>query len=189
MFKPILRELKYNAGVSGRALTLDALTLAICAALFFLCDNVLIEQVAYAWPDSSVSYLMTCHAIDCLGGCAFMAYTNLLLDLVKPDMRFKRIIPIPVFMFLCGAFWEYAAPLFVPGSTGDALDIVAYLLGACCYYLLAKAVTHDKDGEADEVMCEGFASMPPEMQEGLEKMLKSTSESDEAWKEIFGKGC
>lgn len=67
-----------------------------------------------------------------------MAYTDLLLDLVKPDMRFKRLVPTLVFMLICGIFWEGVAPMFVPGSTGDALDVLAYLLGACWYLLLAK---------------------------------------------------
>ncbi|WP_418742414.1 hypothetical protein [Enorma massiliensis] len=40
--------------------------------------------------------------------------------------------------------------------------------------------------EADRIMREDFASMPPEMQKAMKEMLKNTSVSEEVWKEIFG---
>mgnify|MGYP003083850564 CR=1 FL=1 len=38
----------------------------------------------------------------------------------------------------------------------------------------------------DKAMREDFASMPPEMQEAMKKMLKASDVSGEVWKEIFG---
>ena len=136
--RPFVGELKYNACISGASLRFDAVVLAACALLFFLMDRFLIETVASECPGSLGSYLLQCHAIDTLGGCAFMAYTNLLLDLVKPDVRIKRLISVLIYMLLCGVFWEAIAPQFVPNSTGDVLDVAAYLIGAFCYLLFAK---------------------------------------------------
>ena len=136
--RPIVGELKYNAGISRASLRFDAVVLAACALLFFFLDGFLIEAVIGVCPGTLGSYLLQCHAIDALGGCAFMAYTNLLLDLVKPDVRFMRPISVLIYMLLCGVFWEAIVPQFVPNSTGDVLDVAAYLIGAFCYLLLAK---------------------------------------------------
>lgn len=135
---PFIEELKYNVGISGASLRFDIVVLAVCAFLFFFLDGFLIEAVTGVCPSTLGSYLLQCHAIDALGGCAFMAYTNLLLDLVKPDVRFKRPISVLIYMLLCGVFWEAIAPQFVPNSIGDVLDVAAYLIGAFCYLLLAK---------------------------------------------------
>lgn len=155
--RPIVSELRHNARVAGPALWLDSSILVVCAVLFFLCDNVLIGAVADKYPDSAASYLLSCHAIDAIGGCAFMAYTNLLLDLVKPDMRFKRVVSTLVYMLFCGVFWEAIAPSFVPNSTGDVLDVVAYLVGACCYLLLAKAFLHKAREDVSNVGRRGIS--------------------------------
>lgn len=69
-----------------------------------------------------------------------MAYTNLLLDLVKPEARFKRILPIVIFMLFCGLFWEFVAPLALPTSTADSFDLIAYELGAVVYYGINRLV-------------------------------------------------
>ena len=46
---------------------------------------------------------------------------------------------------------------------------------------------HDvSQGAIDKTMREDFASMPPEMQEAMKKMLKASGVSGEVWKEIFG---
>lgn len=42
--------------------------------------------------------------------------------------------------------------------------------------------------EADRIMREDLASMPPEMQEKMKKMLKASNVPDEIWAEIFGEG-
>ncbi|MEY8562640.1 hypothetical protein AALA21_06235 [Eggerthellaceae bacterium 3-80] len=136
--RPFIEELKYNAGISGASLKFNIVVLAVCALLFFILDGFLIAAVTSAYPGSLGSYLLQCHTIDALGGCAFMAYTNLLLNLVKPDVCLKRPISVFIYMLFCGIFWEAIAPLFVPNSTGDVLDVVAYLIGAFCYLLLAK---------------------------------------------------
>ena len=149
--RPLVAELRHNTGVAGPALWLDISVLVVCATLFFLCDNVLIGAVSDALPESTASYLMQCHAVDTIGGCAFMAYTNLLLDLVKSDMRFKRVASTLVYMFLCGVFWEAIAPSFVPDSTGDALDVIAYLVGACCYLLLDRTLLRKAREDVSDV--------------------------------------
>lgn len=46
---------------------------------------------------------------------------------------------------------------------------------------------HDASQEAvDKAIREDLASMPPDMQEAMKKMLKDSGVPDEIWKEIFG---
>ena len=76
------------------------------------------------------------HVNDFIGGIAFLAYTNVLLALVKPDKMIKSPLVALAFIFGCGLFWECAAPLFVPGSVGDPLDLASYVLGGCAYWTI-----------------------------------------------------
>lgn len=71
-----------------------------------------------------------------------MCYSNLLIDLVKPEVRFKKLTSVLLFILLCGLFWEYVAPLFVEGSVTDPLDVASYALGGFLYWLLMKACHH-----------------------------------------------
>ena len=53
-------------------------------------------------------------------------------------------------------FWEGVTPLFLPSSTGDPLDVAAYVLGMLTYWLLwgrrtAPAVTRRADKTADGI--------------------------------------
>ncbi len=90
-------QLHHNAKLSGRYLALDSSTLVICFVLFEA--NELLIKPWYSSPDGDlVGYLLQCHANDFLGGTAFLAYTNLLIDLVKPDVRFKRLPTMLVFI-------------------------------------------------------------------------------------------
>ena len=74
------------------------------------------------------------HVNDFIGGIAFLAYTNVLLALVKPDKMIKSPLVTLAFIFCCGLFWECVAPLLVPGSIGDPLDLASYVLGGCAYW-------------------------------------------------------
>lgn len=150
--KGTLKELGYNASRSRRWLILDAGMLLACAVLFYANRLVLINMIAASAPGTLLSYIANCHLNDIVGGFAFMCYANLLLDLVKPEARFKRITTVLVFILLCGVFWEYVAPEFVEGSTSDPLDIVAYTLGGSLYWLMCTACHHRGIGN-DEVRC------------------------------------
>ena len=83
--------------------------------------------------------LLTAHLNDLLAGCAFMGYTNLLFDLVRPGCRLSRLTAVLLYMLCCGLFWELAAPLLIKPSVPDGWDVVAYCLGALGYWLLMRA--------------------------------------------------
>ena len=84
-----------------------------------------------------LGYLLRCHANDYLGGIAFAAYLNLILSLSRwPEKRLRRPGELVVLGLLCGLCWECIAPLFLPDSVGDPLDVVAYVLGTLSYWLL-----------------------------------------------------
>lgn len=141
-------ELLYNAARCKNEIVFDAFVLLICICLFYLNDRFLIGFVNKMSPGSFSSYIMRCHVIDAIGGCAFLAYANLLLDLVKPEARFKKMRSVLVLILFCGLFWECVAPLFVPGSIGDPIDVVAYIFGALIYFALSKWVFRSMKGSA-----------------------------------------
>ena len=90
-------------------------------------------------PDASLpSLLVHNHLNDFLGGIACLGYTNLLLDLVRPSIRIRKLPVCLAYIFACGLFWEYLAPSFVPGSVGDPLDLIAYVCGSAAYWCIAR---------------------------------------------------
>ena len=88
---------------------------------------------------SFVELIVLGHFNDFLGGIAFMAYTNLLISLVQPRYRIRNPLIGSAYIFCCGLFWEYAAPLFVPDSVSDPWDVLAYCLGAGMYWVIMGA--------------------------------------------------
>lgn len=138
LMRSVVLELAYNAGRARGALVFDLAVLAFCCAGFYGNEHGLKTFAVAAFPGSPATYLVQCHLNDFLGGAAFLAYTNLLFDLVRPDMRIRRLATSLVYLFFCGLFWEYAAPLFIKASTADPLDLVAYLAGAFVYWLVGR---------------------------------------------------
>lgn len=115
------------------------------------------EQIKYRVSAPVVGYLLRCHVNDYLGGVAFAAYLNLIVSLSRwPDRRLHRPLHFVAAGVLCGLFWEGVTPLFLPSSTGDPLDVAAYVLGMLTYWLLwgrrtAPAVTGRADKTADGI--------------------------------------
>lgn len=140
--KCTLIELRHNASISRQWLAMDAGMLIVCAILFYLNRLFLIDAVAALWPGTAIAYISTCHLNDFIGGFAFMCYVNLLLDLIKPQARFKSPLAILIFISMCGLFWEYAAPAFIAESVSDPIDVLSYTLGGLVYWLMARACSH-----------------------------------------------
>lgn len=140
--KAIIQQLKDNIIASKNNLIFDVVVLLICFCLFEL-NNLVIKDLIPPGPDpamqlsaqSIVSAIIHNHFNDFLGGCAFLAYTNTLLDLVNPQVRFRRLAPCIVYIFLCGLFWEFVAPLFIKLSTTDIADLFAYIFGGTIYWI------------------------------------------------------
>lgn len=135
--KGTLGALAHNAKTERACLLFDAALLICCAALFYANSLVVIKWLAEMFPESIAAYVAQCHLNDLLGGLAFMCYANILISLVKPEVRFKTLKATIIFMTLCGIFWEYVAPLFIVASTSDPFDILAYVLGATLYWYLS----------------------------------------------------
>lgn len=133
--KACLSELRCNIKRSGRNIVFDAIVLFACFVLFES-NNLFLKPWISTFDLGTIDYLMQCHANDFLGGLAFLAYTNLLIDIVKPEVRFKSFKTILVYIFLCGTFWEYIAPVFIANSVGDPYDLLAYAIGGTLYFVL-----------------------------------------------------
>lgn len=112
-----------------RALVIDAAVLGAALVLFCL-NNQVIKEAAAGTP---VGDFFKNYFNDVLGGIAFLAYTNIVIGLARPAVRLRRLVPIAVYLFLCGLFWEYAAPLFVAGSVSDPWDVACYVVGGVGY--------------------------------------------------------
>lgn len=119
---------------------MDAVILLLAAILFYANEYLITPAISSFAGETIWHYLITSHANDLLGGIAFMAYTNLLISLVRPEVRFKKLAVIAVYIFLCGLFWEGVAPLFIANSVGDPLDILSYLIGAVLYWACLSVV-------------------------------------------------
>lgn len=82
------------------------------------------------------------HWNDYLGGIAFAAYLNLVFSFSRwPRLRLRTPLHFLIAGTLCGLFWECLTPLFLPSSTGDWRDVVAYVLGMLTYGLLRGHLT------------------------------------------------
>lgn len=77
---------------------------------------------------------------DCIGGAAFLSYSNTVLCAAGAIVRMERLAVIVPYITCCGFFWEYVAPHFVPASVSDPWDLLAYLAGAVAYWLIAKGI-------------------------------------------------
>lgn len=92
-----------------------------------------------------IDYICKCHLNDFIGGIVFCIYTNIILVLFKrkPIINIKILL---IYMTFVSFIWEYIFPLFLPYSTSDFFDVIAYLLGTILYYLLTiKVVRNYKD--------------------------------------------
>lgn len=140
----VLRLKKYGA--------LDACLFVAALALFAVNEHLIKPAVLGAASASSslaeggsaagfsfAELIILGHFNDFLGGLAFMAYTNLLISLVEPRFRIRNPFIGVVYIFCCGLFWEYAAPLFVPDSVSDPWDVFAYCLGGATYWAIMGA--------------------------------------------------
>ena len=137
----VLRLKKYGA--------LDACLFVAALALFAVNEHLIKPAVLGAASASGslaeggsaagfsfAELIVLGHFNDFLGGLAFMAYTNLLISLVEPRFRIRNPFIGVAYIFCCGLFWEYAAPLFVPDSVSDPWDVLAYSLGSVAYWVV-----------------------------------------------------
>ena len=68
-----------------------------------------------------------------------LAYTNLLIQWIgrgRYSIGFTTPMRIAGLTIFCVIIWEGIAPMLIANSTRDLLDIVAYSIGSCCYFLL-----------------------------------------------------
>ena len=125
----------------------DACLLIGALVLFAINEHAIKPVVSGAELAAGYSFaklLLLGYFNDFLGGVAFLAYTNLLLALVRPRWMIRRLPVAVVYIFLCGLFWEYVAPLVVPDSVSDPWDVFAYCVGAVAYWGILLGFRHAK---------------------------------------------
>jgi len=80
-------------------------------------------------------WFLTCYFHDILAGILIVSLTNLLLKQLRlpPLGSFGTV---SCFVLLCGLFWEYVTPLYLPRAVSDPWDLLAYWGGGLIYLLL-----------------------------------------------------
>lgn len=72
-----------------------------------------------------VGFVFRNHFNDFLGAIVFISYVNILL-ISKKYQPFKTVPALLLWGAVCSLFWEGLAPCFLPYSTADWLDCIAY---------------------------------------------------------------
>ena len=75
-------------------------------------------------------HVLSCWFADWLAGgmMTVLLFTALHLSCRKPP----KPLPCLALALLCGLFWEYVTPFYLPRSVSDPWDIAAVLLGCGC---------------------------------------------------------
>lgn len=74
---------------------------------------------------------------DILGGCLILAVANILLAAggLRP---LQALLPCLGLSLLCGLFWEFLTPLYLPRSVADPWDLAAYMTGAAVWWAVCR---------------------------------------------------
>lgn len=79
-----------------------------------------------------IGYFLDAHFNDLMAGICFCAYTNLMLHFSRFKWRLKKLIPIMLYMAVCGLMWEY---VLRPKGVSDPWDVASYMAGGGIYFL------------------------------------------------------
>jgi len=80
------------------------------------------------------SRLLAWHGADFLAGALMLCFLNALLShLRRPPLT--RLLPVSLFLLLCGLFWEVITPLYLSRSVADPWDLLAVWLGGMAFSL------------------------------------------------------
>lgn len=79
------------------------------------------------------------HLNDLLAGTLFPCYVNVLMISSGLPYRIGDARHVFVLESACSLMWEVVAPLYVPMSTQDPLDVCSYFAGGLLYLAAKKA--------------------------------------------------
>ena len=105
-----------------------AKALAVSAFAFYLINRFVFSFDSLI-PWKSLRY----HLNDLCGGILFPFYVDTLCMAITGRRLINSIPRALLLSAVCSICWEALVPLFLPYSTGDILDAVAYALGIIAY--------------------------------------------------------
>lgn len=80
---------------------------------------------------------------DVLAGMLIVAIVNVLAVIGNQHrlllISFLRLL---IFTCICGLFWEYVTPLYLPYSVSDPFDVLAYMSGGALYGCILRIMQH-----------------------------------------------
>ena len=109
-------------------LTRSARTIIVLALILYLI-NRFIFSLDLLLPWKSLRY----HLNDLCGGILFPFYADAICTAVTTQRLVTSVPRALLLAAICSICWEVLAPLFLPYSTGDALDALAYVIGIIMY--------------------------------------------------------
>lgn len=133
-----------------------AKALVVSAFAFYLI-NRFVFSFDLLIPWKSLRY----HLNDLCGGVLFPFYVDTLCMAIIGRRLINSIPRALLISAICSICWETLAPLFLPYSTGDVLDAVAYALGTLAYQQAITASTSTAPKRHQEGGCEDNLEFRP----------------------------
>lgn len=93
----------------------------------------------FYWKPNCDSAFVHGYLNDLLAMPLIVAYTNVLIRWVgRCSAPLVTPLAIGGLTAFCVVVWEGLTPLLLPTSTADLIDVIAYCLGSCFYYLAVR---------------------------------------------------
>jgi hypothetical protein len=112
-----------------RASPIDGALLILIPCLYSV-NNAIFKKIANGYLYSFFNFYFN----DLICPLFLLAYSNILLLTVGKGIR--RLHLILLFLFFCGAFWEFISPKFIKSSVADCNDMLFYICGGFVYWII-----------------------------------------------------
>ena len=106
---------------------------ALCLSVICIANKLKLIKI----QNEYVAYFFKCYCNDIVGTIIFFLYLSFVLSYFRFKFNFK-LIHIQLMALVCGIMWEYLTPLYRHDTTSDPWDILAYMLGALCFWHIFK---------------------------------------------------
>ncbi len=78
--------------------------------------------------------LAACYLSDLMAPIAVFSASNIVFAFAGFQLR--KLLPMMGFCVVAASVWEFVAPLFIPESVSDPLDVIVYFAGGILYWLI-----------------------------------------------------
>lgn len=108
----------------------QSVMLGVVVALYLVNRFIFRADPALAFPLTTISVYLP----DLMAPIALFSASNIVFALAGFQLR--KLLPMMVFCLFACFVWEFIAPMLIPWSVPDPIDIVLYFVGTLLYWLL-----------------------------------------------------